>query len=733
MDGFFVLRVGLRRVDLRSKVFALQSGVPRALLLGAFWTALSGCNSSTVGTTITGVAGNTSEIAITTSTGSTTVLADGQIILAAVVENDATNAGVKWSITPSSGYGALSDNSVFEVLYTAPPDTFEGTITPVITATSIANPIYYANAVLVVDGKPVIPPTTLFPAYVNAPYGATIHVDGGEAPYTWTLANSATLPAGLSLTTTTSSYVTITGTPTAATPAGQPVLLQFAVTDSIPLTATSDPIYLTVNPQTECILGSPPSNVSTSTRYAFLETGFQNGKSDTRIGSIGFTAEGGASGIVEARFSTTSYVGSAAQSVIGTCTDRELNNGRLVLSGYGSPQYSYAVTNTFSDGLIQLTSGGDAQTGAGPLLQQDTSAFTPATFASGTFDFGLYGTNSDEDHIGLIGQMRFDSFAATATGLLDSNDPKETFAAQPLSINALTAPDPVTGRGTMVLTANGLQLTLVYYVVNSNKLLLMDDDSTSAAPRLAGYMTRQGYLTGTLPPYNNESMGASSPAVFSMTGIDGTVLPTAVASLGRLSGAFPASPGDTLNGTLNVALDETIQAQDLVGEFFPGAAYSVSASGRAVVNFLDSYTGKARQLVIYLDDVSNGYVIEVGSTTGNAGQLFAQIRQPYPSTIDGAYIGGSLFQPSAGPLSLLPQTELTGGVVGSEYANGQFAIDSTTGRGFGTFAVTGDQSLLATNYAVTYLLQNNPVAGGRFILIRMGSRYKNGGLLLFED
>jgi hypothetical protein len=32
-----------------------------------------------------------------------------------------------------------------------------------------------------------------------------------------------------------------------------------------------------------------------------------------------------------------------------------------------------------------------------------------------------------------------------------------------------------------------------------------------------------------------------------------------------------------------------------------------------------------------------------------------------------------------------------------------------------------------------YLLQNNPVSGGRFILIRMGSKYKNGGLVLFED
>jgi hypothetical protein len=273
----------------------------------------------------------------------------------------------------------------------------------------------------------------------------------------------------------------------------------------------------------------------------------------------------------------------------------------------------------------------------------------------------------------------------------------------------------------------------VYYIVNSNKLLVMDDDSVSTAPRLAGYMTRQGYLTGALPPYNNESLGASSPAVFAMNGIDGTILPTAVSSLGRLSGAWPASPGDTLNGTLNVALDETIQAQNLVGEFFPGATYTVAANGRSVVSFLDTNTGKTRQLVIYLDDISDGYVLEVGSTTGNAGQLFAQMQQPYPSTIDGAYIGGSLFQPSAGPISLLPQTELTGGVVGSEYANGQFAIDSSTGRGFGTFEVTGDESLLATNYAVTYLLQNNPVAGGRFILIRMGSRYKNGGLLLFED
>jgi hypothetical protein len=720
-------------VDLRFKVFALRSGVSRALLLGAFWAALSGCNSSTVGTTITGVAGNTSEIAITTNTGATTVLADGELLIAATVENDPTNAGVKWSITPSSGYGTLTEPTNYEVIYTAPPDTFPGTITPVITATSIANPIYYANAVLVVDGKPVIPPITLFPAYVDAPYGATIHVDGGEAPFTWTLVNGATLPAGLTLTTTTSSYVTIAGTPTVATPTGQPVLLQFEVTDSIPLTATSEYISLTVNPTTKCILGSPPATGNTSTQYAFLETGFLNGKSDTRIGSLAFTPDGGASGVVEARFANTSFVGAATQSVTGTCTDRELNNGRITLSGYGTPYYAFAVTNSFSDGLLQLTSGGDAETGEGPLLQQDPTAFTPTIFAGATFEFGLYGTNSDGDHIGLIGQMSFDSFAATATGLLDSNDPAAPMSAQALGVTMLTKPDPTTGRGTMNLTAGALNLTLVYYVVNSNKLLLMDDDTIAAVPRVAGYLTRQGYLTGAAPPFTNEALGASSPAVFSLAGISGTVLPTAVVGLGRLSGAWPASPGDTLNGTLNVQLDEAIKATNDIDELFPGAAYSVAANGRAVLSFPDAQNTSTRQFVIYLDDISNGYIIENGSSSGNAGQVFAQIPQPYPSTIDGAYIGGSPFQPSAGPLSLLPQTEMTGGVVGSEYANGQFAIDSTTGRGFGTFQVTGDQSLLATDYAVMYLLQNNPVGGGRFILIRMGSQYKNGGLLLFED
>jgi hypothetical protein len=718
---------------LSFKVFALRSGVSRALLLGTFWAALSACNSSTVGTTITGVAGNASEIAITTNTGSTTVLADGVLLLAATVENDPTNAGVRWEITPTSGFGTLSEPTNFEVLYTAPPDTFEGTITPVITAISNANNDYYANAVLVIDGKPVIPSTTLFPAYVGAPYGATIHVDGGEAPFTWTLVNGATLPAGLSMTTTTSSYVTITGTPTVATPAGQPVLLQFEVTDSIPLTATSNSIALTVNPTTECILGSPPSTGNPSTQYAFLETGFEAAKSDTRIGSIGFSSVGGATGIVEARFATTSFVGSAAQTVTGSCTDRELNNGRITLTGYGTPEYSFAVTNNFATGLLQLTNGGDNETGEGPLLQQDPSAFTPAIFAGATFEFGLYGTNSDAAHIGIIGQMSFDSFAASATGLLDSNDPALPLSAQALTVSAISKPDPVTGRGTMSVSAGALNLTLVYYIVNSNKLLIMDDDSTASVPRVAGYLTRQGYLTGATPPFTNESLGASSPAVFSLMGIAGTTLPTAVLGLGRLSGAWPASPGDTLNGTLNVALDETIQSKDYIGELFPGVAYSVAANGRVQLSFTDATTSSTRQFIIYLDDVSDGYIVEHGSATGNAGQVFAQIQQPYPSTIDGAYIGGTPFQPSAGPLSLLPQTELTGGVVGSEYANGQFAIDSTTGRGFGTFEVTGDQSLLATDYAVMYLLQNNSIGGGRFILIRMGSQYKNGGLLLFED
>jgi hypothetical protein len=240
--------------------------------------------------------------------------------------------------------------------------------------------------------------------------------------------------------------------------------------------------------------------------------------------------------------------------------------------------------------------------------------FTPTIFAGATFEFGLYGTNSDGDHIGLIGQMSFDSFAATATGLLDSNDPAAPQSAQALSVTMLTKPDPTTGRGTMNLSAGALNLTLVYYIVNSNKLLLMDDDSTASVPRVAGYLTRQGYLTGAAPPFTNEALGSSSPAVFSLAGISGSVLPTAVLGLGRLAGAWPASPGDTLNGTLNVQLDETVQAVNEIGEFFPGAAYSVAANGRAVLSFADALTSSTRQFVIYLDDVSDGYIIENGSS-----------------------------------------------------------------------------------------------------------------------
>jgi hypothetical protein len=71
------------------------------------------------------------------------------------------------------------------------------------------------NYTLVVNAPTlVITPTTLPAAHVASRYSQTIHVSGGTAPYTFALASGSSLPAGLTLNSTTG---VISGVPTAQT------------------------------------------------------------------------------------------------------------------------------------------------------------------------------------------------------------------------------------------------------------------------------------------------------------------------------------------------------------------------------------------------------------------------------------------------------------------------------------------------------------------------------------
>jgi len=239
-------------------------------VLATATTLLSGCSGgSRTNSTPFGTAGASVGVTVTTSTGLTqlSVQAGATLALVASVNNDVNNAGVTWSLTGADpehvGLGTLSNVTTTSVTYTAPTGV-TGATAPTITATSIASPTTaYSAGPIVVLGTPVIDSTALFPGNVSTPYGASITVSGGLAPFTWTLA-SGTVPPGLTLGTTnvTTAYTSISGTPTTA----GSYTFQVTVTDNNGKTSTQAET-LVINAAAACLLNG---------QYAILSTGYSS-------------------------------------------------------------------------------------------------------------------------------------------------------------------------------------------------------------------------------------------------------------------------------------------------------------------------------------------------------------------------------------------------------------------------------------------------------------------------
>ena len=130
-------------------------------------------------------------------------------------------------------------------------------------------------------------------------------------------------------------------------------------------------------------------------------------------------------------------------------------------------------------------------------------------------------------------------------------------------------------------------------------------------------MTAQVGNAGT-SAFNNSAM--ASPSILSLFGASGNLEPIAVMALGRLSGANAAA------GTLDLLLDTSDQATDIQAQPFAAQSYAVATNGRGTLSVTDSPT---RSFAYYLDGVANGYIVEHGSTAGNAGLLEAQFQGPY--------------------------------------------------------------------------------------------------------
>ncbi len=629
---------------------------PSCLLgLALMFSACGGGSSRTIPT---GPIGTATGVALSTSTGTAQLQQGAHFVVTATVTNDVNSAGVTWTLV---GGGALSNVTTTAATYTAPTG-ITGTSTPVITATSIHDTTKLASATLVVNGLPIIEAQTFFPGNVSIPYGAGVVVSGGLAPFTWTL-STGTLPTGVALgTTSTTSFVGITGTPAANTVGTYN--FQVKAVDKNANAATVD-LVLVINAAEACLLNG---------HFALLYTGFSSNSPTVGATSLTISPTGTIAGIQDYKTNSATV----GETVTGTCTTRSSNNGELKLTGaLHSPNYDYATPISLINGRIQLENGGDKDSGTGLFLRQDVTAFTQAALA-GSYAFGTLGAASGGARMGALGALTIDAAGAT-TGRLDANGSTAQTAAA--VVGTLGAPD-ANGRAALQLTAGAQVYKFAAYVIDANRLMLVSVDDASA-PRLAGFMTRR---SGSF-----DSASLATPAVLTLWGA-GSGIPPAVLEMGRISNANAAA------GTADLRIDRAEHSSGALAQAYPGALYAVESDGRYTLSFM---VGTAtRHFVGYLDSTSNGYLLETGGTTGAAGLLEAQMAGPFNSTIPGLFIGGTQFAQDAGPMVLLPAVHFSAGSFSAAQGSGFYAMDATSGRGIGTLSVTGTGSSVFVIYVV---------------------------------
>lgn len=641
-----------------------------AASLFAFMAACSG-SSRAVGNPVVGTTGTTVSITNSLSTPQPLLQPGATLTLTATIAagGDPNSEGVTWALI---GVGALSSITKTTVVYTAPASGITGTTTPTITATAKHDTTQISALAMVVYGTPVIIPPILFPANVDSVYQQGLVVAGGKGPFVWAL-SSGTLPPGITLdTTSTTSVTSFTGTPTTA----GTYTFQVKATDSnSPALSSTVSVTIIVKPAAACLLEG---------QYAFVYTGFDSNKMS--VGAVGLTI--GSTGTISGYqdFSSTTTSTPVAETVTGTCTTRYANNGLLTLTGAAySPNLTYALTTALTRGRIQLDNGGDTKSASGFFMKQDPTAFEQTALA-GNYAFGTLGSEEAGHRLGLVGALQIDA-GGTVTGHADSNGSK-VLSEAPLA-GVLGAPN-TQGRGTLTLTAtaSGGNQTfhLAYYIVNANKLLLV---TTDASPRMSGYMTRQ---TGT---FDNSSL--TNPAILSLWGAAQVSAPMSALTLARLSAA------NSTTGALVAHVDVVDQLAASFDES-TGAlngTYAVDATeGRTTFGF--GTGSSARHFVAYLDSASSGFVLELGSTKGNAGIVEAQSAGPFSSTVTGFFVGGTQFPEDVAPMVLMPSMSLASGTMSSYACNSGcfYSLDTATGRAIGTANITGIGQALMVMYVV---------------------------------
>jgi hypothetical protein len=365
------------------------------------------------------------------------------------------------------------------------------------------------------------------------------------------------------------------------------------------------------------------SNASLKGQYAFYMSGTNASTGFfARIGS--FTADG--NGNITTGLEDVDVVSGPELISLSPSTYTIQADGRGIvnLTGTGPLRFSVTLLSP-TQGLIVETDG--AATASGTFFLQDPNSF--ASGFSGNYVFDVSGIDFNGSTFGVpdsvVGQ--FVATSGVLGGVLDENDDANPTGAQPFTSGSFqvdAANNATFGRGIMTFVAGGTEYHFIYYVVNSSRLVLIEDSSFS------GVLTVGTTVAQSSIPTTNATFNGGFAFVTSGSGISGP--------LTRI-GRFTANGSGGLTGVFADTNDNGTTAQVPKGSL-SATTYSIDGnfpgSGRGTLTFTDSSLGTF-SFVFYLSSASGGVIQDVTVTNngGNVGDGLLQLQTGAPFNLAG--------------------------------------------------------------------------------------------------
>jgi hypothetical protein len=568
-------------------------------------------------------------VEILTPRGPQTIGQGQSVPIQANVLNDLNAGGVSFNFAMLPGFGTINQTSSTSAAYTAPNVVSTETVVKII-VTSIDFPNQSATVTITVEPPPTITTTTLASPTLNTAYSATVTATGGLLPLSWALTSGA-LPTGLSLSSSTTNSVQITGKPTAA----GSFTFTITVTDSAGFSSSEQFTLVVSSIGITTTSPLPPATVNAAYSVTFAATG----------------------GVTPLTWSVAS--GSTLPPGL------TLNSATGVLSG----KPTQAGTFTFG---ITVTDSANPAASATVTFTLVVSGAQNLAGLKGSYAFTFSGYNNT-GFVTFAGTFTADGNGAITAGEEDFN----SIGGTPVTFTSLVGSYTLgaDGRGTFTFTgstpAQPTQQTYAFSIDTTGSGRFIEFDSSST--RGSGQIKLQTVTTCVVSGTNTNTFAGSF--AFGGAGFAGTAAAGSgpVAFAGAFTATPPTSPltvGSIAQGEMDTNVPNQIQA------FNPGVSglYQAGLDTTHCTMSLTSGNLGTQTFSVYPISTTDAFLVETDITVFPtntpylaSGEMIQQavpggtfptqnvLSQPIAGGLTGQFLSAGVYLPDVSVLQITPE------------------------------------------------------------------------------